>query len=106
MKPPTEPYVRIFNELSELDWPPEITVETHNGRLERMIGDGYCLVPPGDDPEEIGYLSGAMPKKHPRSQFNGLVSVSFKDLKAIFASDRRQLWPFPDGFPKSHKSLK
>lgn len=106
MKSSIESNQRIFNELSELDWPSEITVETHNGCSERMIGDGYCLVPPGDDPEEVGYLSGAMPKKHPRNQFNGLVSVSFKDLKAIFGANGRQIWPFPDGFPKSHKSLK
>lgn len=100
-------YARIFNELYEIEWPPEITVETLDGRSEQMIGDGYCLVPPGDDPDEIGYLSGAMPKTHPRSQFNGLVSVSFKDLKAIFASDGRQIWPpsVPDHLSGMRKLL-
>ncbi len=106
MKPPTEPYIRIFNELSELEWPEEITVETHDGRSEQMIGDEYCLVPPGDDPDEIGYLSGAMPKKNHRSQFRGYVSVSFKDLKAIFASDGRQIWPISNNLAKRRKSLK
>jgi hypothetical protein len=84
----------IFEELLALDWPGEFVVEYADGSRERLLrGEGIALAPPSDDPVGSGFLSADLPAKHPRYQKRVRRVVRFTELRGIFASDGRRLWP-------------
>ena len=83
----------IDEELCELLWPDEFTVEYADGSRELLLrGEGVHITPPADDPETIGNFCADLPKKHPRQCSQYGREVSFNELRAIYAVDGRLLW--------------
>ncbi len=83
----------VYEELGEIDGPSEFIVEYPDGSRERLLrGDGVGIVPPGDDPDGIGYLSADLPRKHPRNRQFGR-AVFFNEMRALYKLDGETLWP-------------
>lgn len=83
-----------FQALSQLKWPDEFVVEYHDGQQERLLrGEGVSVMPPADDPENIGGFTGDAPPKHPRNQKRIGRFVRFSELRAIYDKQGKRLWP-------------
>lgn len=89
--------MEVFESLSKVRFPTEFIVEYLDGKREKLLRPVY-LTSPGDDPDGVGTIGGNLPKKHPRNQKQCGRVVRFSELKAIYSTDGRQLWP-PESQP-------
>jgi hypothetical protein len=86
--------MQIYETLLAMAWPREFLVEYTSGERELLLrGDGVAIIPPGDDPEGFGGLSATLPKKHPSNRKEIGRYVRFTELKGIFTTEGRKLWP-------------
>ena len=83
----------ICEELESVAWPEEFLVVFANHTWERLLkGDGVTITPPADDAAGVGFVTAAIPRKHPQNQRQCGRLISFAELTALKTIEGLLLW--------------